>query len=138
MKFLRLNFIPQSVDFGLLLLRIWAGLTMLLNHGLGKLMGFADKMDSFPDLFGIGHTATLVLAIFGEVVCSALLTLGWFTRFAALGLSITMGVAFFMAHGAKLSGAGSGELAFIYLAAFVGIFFAGAGRFSVDGKASAS
>ena len=109
---------------------------MLLNHGLGKLMGFTDKMDSFPDFFGIGHTASLALAVFGEVVCSALMTLGWYTRFAALGLSITMGVAFFMAHGAKLSGEGSGELAFIYLAAFVVILFTGAGKFSIDGKQS--
>lgn len=134
MKLLQLKFIPQSTDFGLLVLRIWVGLTMLLNHGVGKVMHFSDKMDKFPDIIGIGRTPALVLIIFAEVVCSAMLVAGWYTRFAALTLSIAMGVAFFMAHGAKLSNPGSGELAFVYLAAYVALFFAGSGRFGLDVK----
>ena len=134
MKLLKLKFIPRSTDFGLLLLRIWVGLTMFLNHGYGKVMNFSSLMEKFTDAIGIGRTPALILVIFAEVICALMITIGWYARFAALSLVITMGVAFFLAHGAKLSNPGSGELAFIYLAAFMAILFAGPGRFSLDVK----
>tara|TARA_R110002094_G_scaffold84779_2_gene89129 strand:- start:45 stop:464 length:420 start_codon:yes stop_codon:yes gene_type:complete len=135
MKLLQLKFIPQSTDFGLLLLRIWVGLTMFLNHGFGKVMNFSSMMEKFPDAIGIGRTPALILVIFAEVICALMLTIGWYARFAALSLAITMGVAFFIAHGGSLAaGPGSGELAFVYLAAFVALVFAGPGRFSLDVK----
>jgi putative oxidoreductase len=74
----------------------------------------------------------MALAILGEVVCAGLLVLGLFGRFAALGLSITMGVAFCLVHAMALSGENSGELAFIYLAGFLALLCAGPGRFSMD------
>jgi putative oxidoreductase len=134
MKLLELKFIPRSVDFGLLILRIWVSVTMLLNHGYGKVMNFSSMMEKFPDVLGIGRTPALILIIFAEVICAAMIAVGWYARFAALSLSIAMGVAFFMAHGAKLTNPGSGELAFIYMAVFVGILLAGPGRFSLDVK----
>ena len=135
MKLLQLKFIPRSTDFALLLLRIWVSLTMLLNHGYGKVMNFSSMMEKFPDAIGIGRTPSLILIIFAEVVCALMITVGWYTRFAALCLAIAMGVAFFIAHGGSLAaGPGSGELAFIYLAAFVALVFAGPGRFSLDVK----
>jgi putative oxidoreductase len=78
------------------------------------------------------------LAVFGEVVCSALLVFGLFTRFAALAGAITMSVAFIMVHRMVLKGPNPGELAFIYLAGFVTIFFAGPGRFALDGKSKSA
>jgi putative oxidoreductase len=91
--------------------------------------------EKFPDIIGIGSMTALILVIFAEVVCAAMIMVGWYTRFAALSLAITMAVAFFLAHGASLApGAHSGELAFIYLAASVALLFAGAGRFSLDVK----
>jgi len=134
MKLFQLKFIPQSVDFGLLILRIWVGLTMLLNHGIGKAMNFSSMMEKFPDAIGIGRTPGLILMIFAEVVCAAMIVAGWYTRFAALVLGFGMGVAFLVAHGAKLSNPGSGELAFIYLAVTAALFFSGPGRFSFDVK----
>lgn len=137
MKFFQLKFIPQSTDFGLLFLRLVAGLTMLLNHGLIKVMSFSDMTEKFPDIIGIGRVPGLILIIFAEFVCAGLIALGWFTRFAALVLAIGMGVAFFMAHGMKLANPGSGELAMIYLAISLTLLFTGAGRFSIDGKKGA-
>jgi putative oxidoreductase len=137
MKFLHLNFFPRSADVALLLLRVWFGLSMLLLHGWGKLVGFSEMADKFPDLFGIGKTPTLALAVFGEVVCPALLVLGLFTRVAALGAGITMFVAFWMAHGHKLTGPSNGEMAFLYLGAFLALFVSGAGKYSVDAKIGA-
>lgn len=138
LSLLRLDFLPRSVDLGLLVLRAWLGLSMSLLHGKGKLFGFSEMSAKFPDLLGIGSPASLALAVFAEVVCSVLLVLGLFTRLAALNLAITMSVAFFLAHKASLAaGPGSGELAFIYLAGFVTLLIAGGGRYSLDAKLGA-
>lgn len=134
---LRLEFLPASTDAALLVLRIWLGASMLLLHGWGKLIGWEKMSRGFADPLGIGNEASLALAIFGEVVCAAMLALGLFTRFAALSLSITMAVAFFLQHKMALKGAGSGELAFIFLAGFIAVLIAGPGRFALDGKSSA-
>ena len=106
---------------------------MLLNHGLSKLTNFGEMSSKFFDLFGIGSAASLALAVFAEVFCSALLTVGLLTRFAAASLSFTMLVAFAMVHEMRLSGERSGELAFIYLAGFATLLIAGPGRYSADG-----
>lgn len=137
MKFLHLNFLPRSADAGLLVLRVWFGGAMLGLHGWVKLMNYSDMATKFADPFGIGKTPSLVLAIFAELVCAALLVMGLFTRVAALILGFTMAVAFWVGHGAKLTGPGNGEMAFLYLGACVALFLAGAGKFSVDAKMGA-
>jgi len=119
-------------SFGLLVLRVWLGATMLLCHGWDKLSTFRENAGSFPALLPIGSAGNLALVVFAEAVCSVLLALGLITRFAAMVLSINMAVAFFVAHKGVLVGAKSGELAFIYLAAYATLFIAGPGRFSVD------
>jgi putative oxidoreductase len=133
-KFLRLEFVPSSPDLALLVLRIWLGLSMALLHGWGKLANLIGGTSKFPDILGIGAMPALGLAIFAEFFCSLLLVVGLWTRLAALALVITMSVAFFIAHGAKLSGSGSGELAFVYLAGYFVLLLAGAGKFSFDKK----
>lgn len=138
MKFLHLNFLPRSADVGLLLLRLWFGLSMLWLHGWLKVSGFSSMAEKFPDVLGLGSgKVNLVLAIFGELVCAGLLALGLFTRVAALGCAITMFVAFWIAHGHRLTGEGNGEMAFLYLGAFVVLFIAGGGKYSVDAKIGA-
>ena len=134
MKFLQLKFIPQSTDFALLFLRLTAGLMMFFNHGLGKVMNFSTMTEKFPDVIGIGSAPGLILIIFAEFICAFLIALGLFTRAASLVLTIGMGVAFFVAHVAKLSNPGSGELAYVYFVIFVVLLFAGACRFSLDAK----
>ena len=135
---LRLEFLPSSVDLGLLVLRIWIGFSMLLLHGWGKLAAYEKLPKGFPDPLGVGNQVSWGLAVFGEVVCAVLLVLGLFTRFAALTGAITMGVAFFLVHEMRLKGANPGELAFIYMAGFVTILLAGPGRFALDGKSKSS
>jgi putative oxidoreductase len=128
----------SSANCALLVLRLWLGLTILLNHGWGKLSKFQSMSGSFADPLGIGHTASLSLAVFAEVVAALLLILGLFTRFGALVLSINMAVAFIKVHHLALKGDHSGELAFIYLAGFIAILLAGPGRFSLDSKVFAA
>ena len=122
-----------SANLGLLVLRIWLGLVMLMNHGLSKIMKFSELSKDFPDLLHVGSPAVnLALTIFAEAACSILLAIGFLTRFAALTLGITMGVAFFLVHQMKLTGERNGELAFIYLAGYVTLLITGPGRFSLD------
>jgi putative oxidoreductase len=116
----------------MLLFRVWIGLTMFLNHGLAKLKGFNTLASDFADPFGIGSTPSLILAIFAEAFASILLVLGLLTRFGALTLAITMGVAFVVVHKGVLSGPRNGELAFIYFACYLILFMVGPGRFSFD------
>jgi len=131
---LRLEFLPTSADLALLVLRLWLGLSMLLLHGWGKATGGEKMMRGFMDPLGVGNEVSWGLTVFAEVVCSVLLVLGLFTRFAALTATITMSVAFFIVHKMKLTGDFPGELAFIYLVGFLTIFLAGPGRFALDGK----
>lgn len=88
-----------------------------------------DAEIKFFDI-GIGETASLALAVFGELVCAALLTLGLFTRFALVALVITMLVAVFGAHKGEILG--DGEHAFLYLVAYVALLITGPGKFSAD------
>ena len=136
-KFLHLDFLPRSPDVALLLLRLIFGGAMLALHGWGKLLKFGELSTKFSDPLGVGPTTSLVLALVGEILCPLLLVVGAYTRFAALGAAITMGVAFFIVHGAKLSGPGSGEMAFLYFVAYMALLFAGGGRFSLDAKLGA-
>ncbi|HRH37362.1 MAG TPA: DoxX family protein [Flavobacteriales bacterium] len=125
-----LNSEPISEEFGYLFLRVTAGGTMLWQHGWPKLMGFADKMDHFADPFGLGGTFSLILIVFAEVVCAALVMLGLWTRVALVPLIIGMAVIAFMVKGD--AGFSEKELALVYLFAFVALLFTGSGRFSVD------
>jgi putative oxidoreductase len=138
LKLLRLEFLPVSTDFALLVLRLWFGGSMLVLHGWGKFLQLTKAPgDGFPDPLGIGAVPSHALAVFGEVVCPVLLILGLFTRFAALSCAITMGVAFFIMHKGALSGSDSGELAFIYLAGYVALLLAGGGHYGMDAAKAA-
>jgi len=132
-QLLQLDFLPRSVDVGLLVLRLWLGMSLLVLHGWSKLTSFSETAGTFPDPLEVGSSVSLALTIFAEVGCAVLIVVGLFTRAAALVQVILMGVAIFIVKKASLAnGPGSGELAFIYLAGFVTLFLAGAGRFSFD------
>lgn len=125
-----LNSEPISEDFGYLVLRVSAGGTMLWQHGWPKLMGFAERMDDFADPFGMGGTFSLILIVFAEVICSALVVLGLWTRVALVPLILGMAVIAFMVKSGQ--DFAEKELAVVYLCAFITLLFTGSGRFSVD------
>ncbi len=125
-----LNSEPISEDLGYLVLRVSAGGTMLWQHGWPKLMAFTERMDSFPDPFGIGGTLSLILIIIAELLCSALVVLGLWTRVALIPLIVGMAVIVFMVKGdASFK---EQELALVYLFAFATLMFTGSGRFAID------
>ncbi|WP_417366290.1 DoxX family protein [Flavobacterium beibuense] len=117
-------------NFVLFLIRITIALFML-THGLKKIdLLLSDEPVQFADPFGIGATASLMLVVFAEVVCSALLIVGLATRLAVLPLIITMVVAVFMIHGSD--GFERQELGSIYLMVYVLLLITGSGKYSLD------
>jgi putative oxidoreductase len=133
-RLLPLKFLPVWPDLGLLLLRVWFGGLLLLLHGWMKISMYGVMSQKFADPFGIGAPASLALSIFAEAVCSSLIVLGLFTRFAAVVCIINMITALVIVHHMALTGPRSGELAFLYLGAFIVLLLAGPGRFSIDGR----
>ncbi|WFB35238.1 DoxX family protein [Kiritimatiellota bacterium B12222] len=123
---------PFLQGVGLLSIRLMFGLGMLMGHGWGKLMSFSDLSSSFSDPLGISHLGSLIAAIFAEVVCAALVSLGLFTRIALLPLIFTMIIAAFVVHGNDPFA--TREKALLYLAAYIGLFFTGPGKLSLDSK----
>ena len=116
---------PLSLDFGLLLLRVLLA-AGLLTHGIAKIANFSALSTSFLDPLGIGVLPALLGAIFAEVVCSILVLIGLWTRLTVF----TFIVVFFVVSGGAAFA--QRELAYLYLAGWVVLFFTGAGRFSVD------
>lgn len=123
---------PASV--GLLIQRLIFGGFMLVGHGWGKMVGFSERMDNFPDPLGVGSPVSLALVVFAEVFCAALVTLGLLTRTALIPLIVTMAVAAFVIHGGDpWFGRGpSKEMAVLFLAAYTTLFVAGPGKYSFD------
>jgi len=121
---------PPTRDYGLLLLRLAAGLGMAFGHGLGKLPpsdafvgGLTDAGLPVPGLFAW-------MAALAEFGGGLLVAAGFLTRPAAMLNVVTMLVAFFGAHAGDPFG--EREMAFLYGAMFLAVVLSGAGRFSVD------
>lgn len=102
----------------------------MMSHGWAKLMNYSHLATQFADPFGFGVEPSLILAIFAELVCAALVVLGLFTRLALIPLMITMATAFFIIHGADPFQ--KKELALMFLGIFVTLFISGPGRYSVQ------
>ncbi len=119
----------KAVSLFLLALRILFG-GLFLYHGLQKWSNFSDLSAAFPDPLGVGSQLSLILAIFGEVICSFAFLGGILFRLAVIPMIVTMSVAFFIVHGNDPFAVK--ELAFIYLIVFVLMFLMGPGSYSVD------
>jgi putative oxidoreductase len=137
-KLVTLGFLPASADCGLLLLRVVAGLSLFLKHGTEKLLGFSQMSAHFPNLLHLGIFG-LVFATLSDGICSLLVAVGLATRWASLICFINIFAAWALVHHFLFFGRGSdhGELVVLYLAAFLSIFIAGPGRFSLDAALSA-
>ncbi len=126
-------------------LRVFLG-AAILPHGAQKLLGwfggagFTAAMRGFESHFHIPAVFAL-LAILAESVGAAALIAGFFTRVAALALSVDMLVAvalvhskngFFMNWGGTAKGEGF-EYHILAVAIGIALMIAGGGRWSLDG-----
>lgn len=120
-----------NASFGLLLLRLFAGLSMAFGHGLGKLPpspGFIEGTAKLGFFWPEGFAWAAALT---EFVGGLLLAAGFLTRPAALLMATTMYVAAFMKHGGDPFS--SQEKALLYGVIALFLLFRGAGKYSVDG-----
>ena len=121
---------PLTTDLGLLVIRLWFGVVMAVEHGIskfGKIEMFAGGLASngvpAPELMAW-------LAALTETLGGLFIALGFLTRPAALGLVVTMCVAAFVEHAndpfQKM------EFALLYGFGFLGLALSGPGRLSLD------
>lgn len=120
----------NALAFALLVLRVGAGLLMMIKHGFDKLTHFAQIAPKFADPFHIGSTTSLALVVFAEFFCAAFIILGLFTRLACIPLVVAMSVALFSAN--KGDFFGKGETAGLFLIIFFVLLFTGPGKASLD------
>lgn len=132
-KFLFPKRAAKEADFSLFLLvmRLIFGI-LLMTHGFQKLMNYETLTQSFPDPLGIGSSASVTLAIFGELICPIGFISGFLFRLSGIPMITTMAVAFFITHGGSI--ANGGELALLYLIVISAIYIAGPGKYAVDSR----
>ena len=129
MKLLSTQLKDSSLHLGLLFVRLSAGILMM-PHGYGKLIHFAERKDKFMNFLGLGSAVSLALVIFAEFFCSALLAAGLLTRFVLVPLAIAMTVAVFKAHNGEIFG--DGETGFLFLTMYAMLLINGPGKYSLD------
>ncbi len=120
----------KSTDVGLLIFRVFAGLALLVFHGIGKLppgprfVGVVSGIGMpAPELFAWGATLA-------EIGGASLLALGLLARPVGFGLAVYFSFVVLLAHAGDPPA--QRELPMLFL--FVGVLtmLAGAGRYSVD------
>jgi putative oxidoreductase len=133
-RVLLLGSISPRIDFALLILRVWVGMSLFLRHGLDKLLGSTDEISQFPDPLHLGSHFSFIVATASDSFCSILIVAGLVTRWAALLIFGNILVAWalvvhfqFLSHGVS-----AGEAMVLYLGGLTTIALAGPGRFSLD------
>jgi putative oxidoreductase len=125
---------PSAVDVGVLVLRVVAGVSLFLRHGVEKLAHFSAMSGHFPDPIHIGAVPSLVVALISDSICSLLVAAGLATRWAALFCFCTIAVAWAFVHQFQFLGpkGDHGELMVVYLGCMAAVFLVGGRRFSLD------
>lgn len=128
-KLFSINYQTKNVDIALLITRVTIALLML-THGIPKMAGLAESPVKFMDIFGMGASLSLGLALFAEVFCSVLLLFGLGTRLAVVPLIVTMLIAVLHVHGADPFA--KQEMGLHFLLVYVLLFILGSGKYSID------
>ncbi len=121
-------------DIGILILRIFPGVVMFLNHGLNKISAGIAKWErlggALTDLIGFESLKIFFgfMASYAESIGALFIMFGLLTRFSSFLLFFTMIVASLKHY---FEGEFS-ELAFIYGCIYFALIISGPGKYSVD------
>ena len=119
------------IHIGLFILRLGFSIGFM-THGYDKLIRILSGNYKFANPIGIGSTSSLFLTAFAEFIAPIFLIIGYKTRLSSIFPIITMFIAYVIKHdGDPFS---KKEKSFIYLIAFITIFFTGPGKYSIDKK----
>ena len=124
----------HSSDIGILILRIFPGVVMFLNHGLNKISAGIAKWErlggALTDLIGFESLKIFFgfMASYAESIGALFIMFGLLTRFSSFLLFFTMMVASLKHY---FEGEFS-ELAFIYGCIYFALIISGPGKYSVD------
>ena len=130
---------PVHIDFGILVLRIGVGLTMLIAYGYMKITAGPELWSQAGGVMqkvGISFAPTVwgFLAAFAESFGALLVATGFLFRPATLMVAFTMFMAALhhltLPAGDPNGGFSGAAHAIELLAVHIGLFFVGAGRFS--------
>lgn len=133
---------PINLDLGIALIRLIIGLIMAF-YGYEKLMHFSEMAQSDfwsknVNFLGMSGRISLGLTIFAELFCSLLLILGLFTRLSLVFLMFCMGYIFTVVFPFEILAKGDNGYkfndAFVYFIIYLGLFFTGSGKYSLDRK----
>ena len=133
---------PINTDLGLLVIRLMVGFVMAF-YGYEKLIHFSEMAQSDfwsknISFLGMSGKISLGLTIFAELFCSLLLILGLFTRLSLVFLLFCMGYIFIVVFPFEILAKGDNGYkfndAFIYFMLYLGLFFTGSGKYSLDSK----
>ncbi len=141
-KLLSLTSAPINLDLGLLLFRLIFGVLMAF-YGYDKLIHFNEMAASEfwankVNFLGMTGVVPLALTVFAEFFCSLLLIFGLFTRQASFILAFCMAYIFLVVFpGSMIENNDNGisfSDPFLYFVCYMGLFFTGAGKYSLDLK----
>ena len=129
-----------NLDFGLLIIRIIVGLLMAF-YGFEKMTHFNEMAASEfwmknVSFFGLSSKIALGLTVFAELICSILLIIGLFSRISLFFLMFCMAYIFLVVFPLSILDKGENGYqfndAFVYFVIYLGLFFTGVGKYSLD------
>lgn len=130
------NGLEKYRNAGLLLLRVGAGLYVILGHGWSKITAGPERWEQLGEtmeLFGLGFLPVFwgFMCALAESVGALLVAAGLLFRPALVLLILNMIVVAGM-H--LITGNGSPERAILYGIIFLGLLFIGPGKYSLDAR----
>ena len=120
---------PLHTDLAALSLRLILG-GLFVRIGYNKLAAYDEMLAMFGDPIGIGSELSLILVSFAEFFCAILVTIGFLTRLSVIPITITMIVAYFVAH--EKDAFDMKQLPLVFMLLTIVVFILGAGRYSLD------
>lgn len=122
-----------------LFMRLFAGI-MMLQFGIRHMVHFEMLQNTFPTVFEMTSTTSLVLMIVIETVCSLLIMVGFLTRLSTIPLIGAMCCAeYYILHDMVpnlpvygLDSTDPGYLPIMFIGIYVWMLIAGPGKISLD------
>lgn len=122
-----------------LFMRLFVGI-MLLQFGVRHLVNYNELALTFPSVWGMSSSTSLIMMILVEVVCSLLIMTGFLTRLATLPPIVAMFEAeYYILHDMVpnlpiygLDSTDPGYLPIMFIGIFIYMLIAGPGKISLD------